>query len=605
MKQYFSFLLLLCALCSLQCSQSTETDPAKPVVKIISPKDQSTISDNTTIDVQASDDKGVTKVEIYIDNTLDSSKIFLKEPYTAIWNINKEKDSSVHVLVAKAYDADNNVTSSQGVTVTVFNFTPSNLATTLQGDTAVFLQWKDNSTIETGFDIEQSADNIHFTVRQTMPPNAVVFILPGAYSKDSTYYFRMRAHGLGGTVSSYSNTASVKVSLPPPNTLSIATSSSAAVTLQWNDSSLIERGFEIERAINKTNFIRLVTLPANTTTYQDKALDSTQTYSYRVRAVTSVNTSAYTSVLKIGFVVHSALLATYSGHTNDVLAVAVSPKNTMFASASSDYTAKLWQRSDGKLLSTLTGHQFAVTALAFSPDGLLLASGSNDNSIKIWNTSSGALLHTFSQAHSNGVSGVVFSSDGQSIIGVGGDNAVKFQKISDGAITQTLTGHSYKIHTIALNPSGTIIATGSADNVIKLWNTGTGAVLQTISGHTNAVNSVAFSADGLTLASGSSDNSIKLWRVSDGVLLNTFTGHAFAVNGVSINQSGELLASASEDNTIKIWRIRDGSLLTSLKDFKNVVRAVQWSPDGKTLVSGDNEKNVKIWNIEYGWNIIP
>jgi len=55
--------------------------------------------------------------------------------------------------------------------------------------------------------------------------------------------------------------------------------------------------------------------------------------------------------------------------------VAFSPDGALLASASDDFTIKLWRVADGALLRTLTGHQEDVQSVAFSPDGTQLYSG--------------------------------------------------------------------------------------------------------------------------------------------------------------------------------------------------------------------------------------
>ncbi len=75
---------------------------------------------------------------------------------------------------------------------------------------------------------------------------------------------------------------------------------------------------------------------------------------------------------------------TLTGHSGEVLSVAVNPRLPIVASGSYDKTIKLWQLATGNLLRTLTGHYDSVLSVAFSPDGQTLASGSHDKTVKIW-----------------------------------------------------------------------------------------------------------------------------------------------------------------------------------------------------------------------------
>src|SRR5262249_7289239 len=73
---------------------------------------------------------------------------------------------------------------------------------------------------------------------------------------------------------------------------------------------------------------------------------------------------------------------TYSGHSEPVYAVAVSPDGSLVATGSWDKTVKLFDAATGKEVRTFAGpqgHTRMVLSLAFSPDGRTLASGAEDN----------------------------------------------------------------------------------------------------------------------------------------------------------------------------------------------------------------------------------
>lgn len=78
-----------------------------------------------------------------------------------------------------------------------------------------------------------------------------------------------------------------------------ASASAATLTLNWQDNSSAESGFEIERCIgaNCTAFAKVGQVGANITTYADTTLGENVTASYRVRAIaTGGIVSAYSNV---------------------------------------------------------------------------------------------------------------------------------------------------------------------------------------------------------------------------------------------------------------------------------------------------------------------
>ncbi|NJR75593.1 MAG: WD40 repeat domain-containing protein, partial [Scytonema sp. CRU_2_7] len=116
-------------------------------------------------------------------------------------------------------------------------------------------------------------------------------------------------------------------------------------------------------------------------------------------------------------------IKTLSGHRYWVNSISFSRDGKTLASASGDYTIKLWDIATGKQLNTLTGHRSGVSSVSFSPDGKTLASASYDRTIKLWNVATGKLLKTLF-GHRSGVSSVSFSPDGKTLASASYDRTI-------------------------------------------------------------------------------------------------------------------------------------------------------------------------------------
>eukprot|EP00906_Rhabdomonas_costata_P018110 RCo026391 len=116
----------------------------------------------------------------------------------------------------------------------------------------------------------------------------------------------------------------------------------------------------------------------------------------------------------------------FTGHTDFVYGVAISPSGRRVVSASKDRTVRVWEICTGEEVLTLRGHGGEVRACQVSPDGRHLLTGSDDMTAKLWN------FHT-------------------------------------GEVLLTYQAHTFSVNTVAFSPSGKYLATGSGDSTARVW----------------------------------------------------------------------------------------------------------------------------------------
>jgi hypothetical protein len=93
-------------------------DTTPPTTSITAPASGATVSGTITVTASASDNVGVTRVELYVDGTLKATDT--STPYNFAWDTTTAANGS-HSLLTKAYDAAGNVGTSNAVSVTVSN----------------------------------------------------------------------------------------------------------------------------------------------------------------------------------------------------------------------------------------------------------------------------------------------------------------------------------------------------------------------------------------------------------------------------------------------------------------------------------------------------
>jgi subtilisin family serine protease len=100
--------------------QAIAADTQAPSVSVSNPSAGSKVSGLLPVDVAATDNVGVTKVDLYVNNTLFVTDTI--SPFGFSWDTTRLPDGPA-MLMAKAYDAAGNVASSSSVSVMVANDT--------------------------------------------------------------------------------------------------------------------------------------------------------------------------------------------------------------------------------------------------------------------------------------------------------------------------------------------------------------------------------------------------------------------------------------------------------------------------------------------------
>jgi chitodextrinase len=219
---------------SAYVTSASAPDTTAPTTAITAPTAGATVSGTAPVTATASDNVGVTKVELYTDGALSGTDT--SSPYNFSLNTTSLSNGT-HQLTTKAYDAAGNVGTSAAVSVTVSNDSaaptvPAGVSATSTGMTSTHVSWTaatDNVAV-TGYHVWRGGVQIA-TVTGTSYDNT-------GLTSGTTYSYTVSAFDAAGNESAQSAAAVVTtdtdtVAPTAPTNLSQTSATATTATLSW------------------------------------------------------------------------------------------------------------------------------------------------------------------------------------------------------------------------------------------------------------------------------------------------------------------------------------------------------------------------------------
>lgn len=177
------------------------------------------------------------------------------------------------------------------------NEAPANLTAFTTMDNYIQLNWEDRSSEELGFVIERSDTNREFVIIDTTVQNLKFFIdqnvVPG-----NSYSYRIFAW-FEDSISEYSNEVSIELTACSPTDLTVFMTSSYTVQLNWEDRSLEELNYVIQRKDNNSQFATIDTIAADSESYIDNTVIVDNNYTFRVAALMQEGLSSWSNEAEV------------------------------------------------------------------------------------------------------------------------------------------------------------------------------------------------------------------------------------------------------------------------------------------------------------------
>ena len=200
-------------------------------------------------------------------------------------------------------------------------------------NTAMRLNWTDNSSNEDGFVIYTSTDGVNYTFVGQTAANATFYNATGL-SNSANNYWRIYSVTEGAL-------STAVAQLNAPSSLAFSNVKSTSMTLNWADNATNETGYLIYNSTDNINFNYVGQSAVNTISYNVTGLTANTTYYWRVQAINSGAISA-------------AVSGTRATNTLPVVTISAPAINSTFAKGTAiTFTGTATDVQDGNISSGL------------------------------------------------------------------------------------------------------------------------------------------------------------------------------------------------------------------------------------------------------------
>lgn len=264
-------------------------------------------------------------------------------------------------------------------------------------------------------------------------------------------------------------------------------------------------------------------------------------------------------------------IGSFAGHKGAVWSCHLDPTGSLAATASGDFSAKIWDAITGRALAELP-HKHICKTCDFSPDSLQLATGGHEGLVRVYKLKD-VLDHREEEGHKAANPWLTLSHDGVVIskvswwtndilIAAGADGTIRFWKIAEN---ETEPMHVLQVDAEVRDMEIRTLA-------------GTGK-------------------DILTVAAGSQ---VSFFDLHDKQLIHAYPMpiHFREEGGASLHPDGHKFVAGGSDLWVRVFCFETGQELECHKGHHGPIRCLRYAPDGKTYATGSEDGTIRLWKTD-------
>lgn len=287
------------------------------------------------------------------------------------------------------------------------------------------------------------------------------------------------------------------------------------------------------------------------------------------------------------------------GHTRPIVELEyspVTPDGYFLASASKDGQPMLRNGETGDWIGTFQGHKGCVWSCVLNGPGLLAATASADFTARIWDALSGEELHNFPHKHI--VRTTQFASDCHRFVTAGHEKLIRvFDVQRPDAPAFEFASAANAVRCASWIQSDNLLLTSYIDLPgITVWDTRTLQPVRTME-TPSTVTSIEVSNDGqhITTADG---KDVRFWSGGSLQQQRSYT-MPWATESASYCHHKKRFAAGGEDMWVHLYDYETGEELECNKGHHGPVHCVRFAPGGETYASGSEDGTIRIWQTDF------
>ena len=261
-------------------------------------------------------------------------------------------------------------------------------------------------------------------------------------------------------------------------------------------------------------------------------------------------------------------------------------------SACHDKTAMIRSGETGDWIGTFEGHKGCVWGATLNAPATHAATASADFSARLWNAITGDELYKFEHKHI--VKSVCFSKDCQRLLTGGSEKLLRIYDLGNiDAAPYVMEGSPSQIRTAQFTADDSLIMSSCADDKgIRVWDVRTNVVVTTLATDT-PVTSIEITENGRYITTADGKNvtffdamtftPVKKWTLP------------YEAESASVCVPQNRFVAGGADMWVHVHDMTTGNEVDVGKGHHGPVHSVRFAPDGMSYASGSEDGTIRLW----------